>query len=63
MEVFTWKSRFSAQELSSMLLLHNTLHKWTEILEKQHLAQYAKLLFFSFSVTIFLSLVIPCSIL
>ncbi|XP_039542389.1 uncharacterized protein LOC120489549 [Pimephales promelas] len=39
MEVFTWKSRFSAQELSSMLLLHNTLHKWTEILEKQHLAQ------------------------
>ncbi|KAK7146462.1 hypothetical protein R3I93_014037 [Phoxinus phoxinus] len=39
MEVFKWKTRFSAQELSSMLLLHNTLHKWTEILVKQQLAQ------------------------
>ncbi|CAM4714274.1 unnamed protein product [Leuciscus chuanchicus] len=39
MEVFKWKTRFSAQELSSMLLLHNTFHKWTEILVKQQLAQ------------------------
>ncbi|XP_051760309.1 uncharacterized protein LOC127518043 isoform X2 [Ctenopharyngodon idella] len=39
MEVFKWKTRISAQELSATLLLHNTLHKWTEILVKQQLAQ------------------------
>ncbi|XP_067269233.1 uncharacterized protein [Pseudorasbora parva] len=38
-EVFKWRTRISAQELSAMLLLHNTLHKWTEILVKQQLAQ------------------------
>lgn len=63
MEVFKWKTQFSAQELSSMLLLHNIFHKWTEILVKQQLAQYSKLLFFSFSVTIFLSLPFPAQFL
>lgn len=55
MEVLKWKTGISAEGLSGRLLLHNTLQKWTEILEKRRLAKYEDLLFLSFSVTIFLS--------
>lgn len=55
MEVFRRKTGISAEGLSSRLLLHNTLQKWTEILEKHQLAKYDDLLFLFFSVTIFLS--------
>ncbi len=34
MEVFRWKTGISAEGLSTRILLHNTLQKWTEILEK-----------------------------
>ncbi len=56
MEVFRWKTGISAEGLSTRLLLHNTLQKWTEILEKHQLAKYDDLLFLFFSVTIFLSM-------
>ncbi|XP_058641309.1 uncharacterized protein LOC131546031 isoform X2 [Onychostoma macrolepis] len=40
-EVFRWKTDISAEGLSTRLLLHNTLQKWTEILEKHQLAKSA----------------------
>lgn len=63
MEVLKWKTGISAEGLSGRLLLHNTLQKWTEILEKRRLAKYEDLLFLSFSVTIFLSVSGLCSFL
>ncbi|XP_042618819.1 protein SFI1 homolog isoform X2 [Cyprinus carpio] len=38
--VLKWKTGISAEGLSGRLLLHNTLQKWTEILEKRRLAKF-----------------------
>ncbi|XP_009302539.1 uncharacterized protein [Danio rerio] len=42
MDVFKRKAYTSAEDLSAMFLLHNTLHKWAEILQKQQLAKLAE---------------------
>ncbi len=54
-KVCRWKTGISAEGRSTRRMLHNTLQKWTEILEKHQLSKYDDLLFLYFCVTIFLS--------